>query len=537
VELLTAALAADSKAVRGHAVDGLSRLGSAPIAPVLSLLANDNPGVRISVAELLAVWGRSAAREPLRAALATESRAPVRAYLEEALAATGAAPLWDCGGEPEQAGAAVEPRLDQALQVRGEGVSEPRFLLDSPLPGLAYKSGTVLSKQAALGFLSLVTELDSTLKGRLVRQVSAWLDTVALAAWSRHLHARWNRSKDTKFKWAVYQVWLLADEALIDDVGAGIAALRANEHVAVACYLRVLQWRASRRALDWLVHWAAALHSRGTRLLAQTLLGRVAYRSGRPVRELRAEADAWTYQRYYEQSLVNKPALERFDTERFISYLEDCLLTGRAWSWAEWSALHDTFPDLFKRLVWRVEFIENGTQVFETALARRGTFQAGTGERVEGDVVTKISVAHPTTGTPEQWGKIRQWLGEKASEPPIPQWDRPVSVYGGKSDVELSTLTTDSERLDRWIKRRGWFHGEALDHGLVYSNTKTLEALGIVFQLNHSGYPIGQHDFAERIQLHNLEVFDMEGKALDFSDLSQQVYSELGYQLSQLHAT
>lgn len=541
VELLMAALASDSKAVRGHAVDGLSRLGGAPIEPVISLLTVDNPGVRISVAELLAVWGRAAAREPLREALAVESRAPVRAYLEEALAATGAAPLWDGGGDSaernaEQPSADIERRLDEALRARGDGVSEPRFLLDSPLPDLVYKSGTGLSKQAALGFLSLVTELDSTLKGRLVRQVSAWLEPKALAAWSRHLHARWNRSKDTKFKWAVYQVWLLADEPLIEEVGAAIASLRANEHVAVACYLRVLQWRASRRALDWLVHWAAALHSRGTRTLAQTLLGRVAYRSGRPVSELRKEADAWIYQRFYEQSLVNKPALERFDTERFIGYLEDCLLTGRTWSWSEWSALHDVFPDLFKRLVWRVEFIENGPQVFETALARRGMFQAGTGERVEGDVVTKISLAHPSAGTPEQWGKVRQWLGEKASEPPLPQWDRPVRLYAGKGDFELSNQATDSERLDRWIKRRGWFHGEALDHGLVYSNTKTLEALGVVFQLNHSGYPIGQHEFAERVQLHDLEVFDMEGKSLDFAELGGQVYSELYYQLTQLTA-
>lgn len=537
VELLVTALASDSKAVRGHAVDGLSRVISAPIQPVLALLGADNPGVRISVAELLAVWGRSEAREPLRKALGSESRAPVRAYLEEALAAAGAAPLWDHGSDVELAGGAdVERRLHEALEARGEGTSEPRFLLDSPLPSLAYKSGAALSERAALGFLSLVTELDSTLKGRLVRQVSAWLEPRHLAAWSRHLHARWNRSKDTKFKWAVYQVWLLADETLIDEVGAAIGALRANEHVVVACYLRVLQWRASRRALDWLVHWAAALHSRGTRTLAQTLLGRVAYRSGRSVSELRAEADRWIYQRHYEQSLVNKPALERFDTERFIGYLEDCLFTGRTWTWPEWSALHDVFPDLFKRLVWRVEFVDGELRVYETALARRGLFQAGSGERVEGDVVTKIGLAHPVRGSAEEWRKVRQWLGEKANDAPLAQCDRPVGVFGGPGDVDPASLTTDSQRLDRWIKRRGWFHGEALDHGLVYSNTKTLEALGIVFQLNHSGYPIGQHDFAERVQLHDIEVTDLDGRPLTVSELSPQVYSELCYQLAQLTA-
>lgn len=540
VELLMAALSADSKAIRGHAVDGLSRVATAPIEPVLTLLASENSGVRISVAELLAVWGRAQARESLRAALAAESRAPVRAYLEEALAATGAAPLWDQAVSEGASVAAIEQALDAALQARGQGESEPRFLLDSPLPALAYKSGTVLEPSAALGFLSLVTELDSTLKGRLVRQVSARLDAATLAAWSRHLYARWNRSKDTKFKWAIYQVWLLADEALVDEVGAGLGQLRANEHVVVACSLRVLQWRASPRALDWLVHWASALHSRGARTLAQTLLGRVAYRSGKPVSALRAAADCWIYQRHYERTLCTKPALERFDTERFVQYLEDCLFSGRTWTWEEWSGLNERFPDLFKRLYWRVEPAEPSLSndgegaALAVALSRRGVFQAGSGERVEGDQVRAIALAHPVLGSVDHWRKVSQWIGDKPADAPLPQLERQVYTYGGEVDLELSRLTTDSERLDRWIKRRGWFHGEALDHGLVYSNTKTLGALGLVFQLNHSGYPIGQHDFAERVQLHSLEVFELDGKVVDFAGLGPQVYSELCYQLSKL---
>lgn len=540
VELLMAALASDSKAIRGHAVDGLSRVAAAPLEPVLSLLTSDSPGVRTSVAELLAVWGRTEARSPLRVALSAESRAPVRAYLEEALAATGAAPLWDQVASESASAATVEAALDASLQARGQGEAEPRFLLDSPLPELAYKSGNVLGQAAALGFLSLVTELDSTLKGRLVRQVSARLDAATLAAWSRHLYARWNRSKDTKFKWAIYQVWLLADEALVDEVGAGLGQLRASEHVVVACSLRVLQWRASPRALDWLVHWASALHSRGARTLAQTLLGRVAYRSKQPVSALRAAADCWIYQRHYERTLCTKPALERFDTERFVQYLEDCLLSGRTWTWEEWSELNERFPDLFKRLYWRVEVGGSAAaadaSAFAVTLSRRGVFQSGSGERVEGDQVRAIALAHPVLGSADHWRKVSQWIGDKPADAPLPQLERQVFTFGSESDLELSRLTTDSERLDRWIKRRGWFHGEALDHGLVYSNTKTLGALGLVFQLNHSGYPIGQHEFAERVQLHGLEVFELDGKVKAFSELAPQVYSELCYQLSQLVA-
>jgi hypothetical protein len=532
VELLFAALASDSKAIRGHAVDGLSRNTSAPLEPVLALLAASNPGVRVAASELLAVWGREAAKQPLREALAAETRAPVRAYLEEALAATGAAPLWDTSEPHTEQN--VEALLADSLRRRGIGIREPRFLLDAPLPPLSYKSGRVLDEQAALGFLALVMELDSTLKGRLVRQVSAWLEPGSLALWSHHLHARWNRSKDSKFKWAIYQTWLLADEGLIDEIGAAVGQLRANEHVVVACYLRVLHWRASRRALDWLVHWANALPSRGARTLAQTLLGRVAYRSGRSVGHLRESANRWIYQCHYEQSLVHKAELERFDTERFTQYLEDCLLSGRSWTWNEWSALHDRFPELFKGLVWRVYFEQDGVRSFDAAIARRGVFQAGSGERIEGDATTEITLAHPVVGSTEDWRKVRQWLGEKAVDAPLPLWDRPLYSYGADNDINLALLTTDSQRLDRWIKRRGWFHGEPLDHGLVYSNTKTLGGKGIVFQLNHSGYPIGQHEFAERVHLSNVEVFDLDGNIVDFSELPVQVYSELGYQLSQL---
>lgn len=538
VELFLGALASDSKAIRSHAVDALSRSVAAPLGPVLSLLSAVNPGVRITAAELLAVWGRTEAKTPLRAALAGETRAPVRAYLEEALAACGAAPLWD-GDDTygETSVADVERRLGAALSRRGDGVREPRFLLDSPLPPLKYKSGRSLDEQAALGFLSLVTELDATLKGRLVRQVSAELETASVAAWSRHLHARWNRSKDTKFKWAIYQVWVLADEALIDEVGASIGQLRANEHVVVACYLRVLHWRASKRALDWLVHWSNALHSRGARTLAQTLLERVAYRSGKKIGILRSAADQWVYHRCYEQGLVTKTQLERFDADRFTQYLEDCLLTGRSWGWDEWSGLAERFPDLFKALVWRVSFVQAEPGEFQVAIGRRGVFQCGSGERIEGDCATEIQLAHPAVGHEEHWRKVRQWLGEKADNAPLKLWERSVYTYGGETDLTLSSLTTDSQRLDRWIKRKGWFHGEPLDHGLVYSNTKVLGAKGLVFQLNHSGYPIGQHEFAERVELHRIEVFDLDGKELDFSDLSAQVYSELCHQLSQLAAT
>lgn len=517
--VLLSALSDDSKVLRTHAIDGLSRLPDVPIDEVLELLRADNPGVRIAVAELLAVWGRPEAKDALLRAHALERRQSVSMYLEEALAAVGVR-LW-----PEY-GAGQEAALSEFLAARGQGSEAPRFLLTSPLPALTFRSGQPLSEEAALGFLQLVTQLDATLKGRLVRMVSKALEPVALAAWSRHLHERWLRSKDSRFKWAVYQLWLLADETTIDEVGESIGALRSADHVVVACYLRVLQWRASKVSLDWLVYWSEALPSRGSRLLARTLLGRVAYRQQVPVASLRNQADRWIFARAYERK-VARSAPKPYEKERFVRYLEGCWLAQRVWTYEEWFALCPHFGDVLCDLAWVV--VTPASSELAVWLPRPGQFRSQTG-RIDANSITAVRLAHPLMGASKTWGWAMKWLAERrehGATQPFPQHQRRVFVYETESDLDLASLTTDSERLDRWLKRRGWFHGEPLDHGIVYTNTKRATAIGVTFQLSHSGYAIGHPDGSERVAILALEAFDDEGAVVDFAALPPEVYSEV----------
>jgi hypothetical protein len=446
--------------------------------------------------------------------------------LEEALAAVGAQPWTNEALDADQA-------LSAFLEQRARGVQEPRFLLTSPLPPLAFLSGAELGPEAALGFLQLVTHLDATLKGRLVREVSKLLDSRSLAAWSRHLHERWLRSKDTRFKWAVYQLWLLADEVLIGEIGESIGSLRSADHVVVACYLRVLHWRASRVALDWLVHWSEALPSRGSRLLARTLLSRVAFRQQVTVTALREQADRWVAARAYEQKVARDGA-ERYERERFLRYLEGCWLSERSWTFADWKALNERFLDVFSAFAWAVDNGPAGVGETCVWLARAGQFRSLT-DRIENGTIQRIRLAHPLLAPNKQWHWAMKWLGDRREHgmsQPFPQQGRRVFVYEAESDLDLSALTTDSERLDRWLKRRGWFHGEPLDHGIVYTNTKRAASIGVTFQLGHSGYAIGHPDASETVEVVALDAFDAEGGAVDLGDLPPAVYSEVCYSLS-----
>lgn len=525
--LLLAALSDDSKVLRTCAIDGLSRLNDVPLDEVTALLQAQNPGVRVAAAELLAVWGRPQAKEALLRAQALEKRQGVSIYLDEALAAVGETPWQSSESDPEAG-------LARYLTARGQGMEAPRFLLTSPLPALVFRAGARLGPEAALGFLALVTQLDATLKGRLVREVSRLLEPRALASWSRHLHERWLRSKDTRFKWAVYQLWLLADEQLIDEVGESVGGLRSSDHVVVGCYLRVLQWRASKVALDWLVHWSHALPSRGSRTLARTLLGRVAFRQQVTVAALRRAADGARAVRAYEaRAALAKP--KPFERERFLRYLEACWLSDRAWSLPEWLRLGEQFADVFSALAWQVE-LGNSAPELAVWLERPGQFKTRLG-RVAHDSVQRIRLAHPLDAHRKTWPWAMKWLSqhrEAGVQQPFPQDQRRVFVYESESDLDLSALTTDSERLERWLKRRAWFHGEPLDHGIVYNNFKRVDSLGVTFQLNHSGYAIGHPDASERVEVTSLEAFDDEGTVVDLGSVPPLVYSEICYSVSDI---
>jgi hypothetical protein len=124
-------------------------------------------------------------------------------------------------------------------------------------------------------------------------------------------------------------------------------------------------------------------------------------------------------------------------------------------------------------------------------------------------------------------------LGERAPEP-IELANREVFFAESPGDLSLASLDTDTERFESWRRDEGWFHGEPLDQGVVYNNTLRLPGYGVVVEVSHSGYAIG-----DREQLDDLRVFDvaftsLEGQILEAAELPGLLYSEVCRSLSRM---
>lgn len=534
--LLLLGLSDEAKAIRSHAVDALSRLSpsttsqSKPLlGEVLALLSSENAGTRMAVAELLAVWGEPAARQVLSEVYETERRAAVRVYLEEALVAVGAFHVLLPDAKP---GTAVcSAAVTHFLEARAGQAKLPRFLLLSPPPNLRFKDGSSLSEAAQLGLLALTAQLDATLKGRLLRYLAAGLQPDSLACWSRHVYERWLRSKDIKFKWALYQLWLFADETLIQEVGAEVGKLRGGEHATISCYLRVLQWRASQTALDWLVHWGNALPSRGLRELARTLLARVARRAGVEVGSMTEAADVWIAARTFEREASTAPSDARAQ-ERWIRHLDYCLLCERVWSADEWQSVVRERPELWRGLLWITHEQPLSTPHCVMFDGQQLVQQSGAVTSLQDSQVLRL--AHPLDFDSEDGQRWASLLANRCGPGAVDQVNRPVFIYGGELDLTLAELNTDSERFDAWLRKHRWFHGEPLDHGIVYSNSLRVAAQRLVLRLEHTGYTIGRRDGIDAIEVRALEAFDLSGAGVDLADVPARTYSELCLSLSHL---
>ena len=155
------------------------------------------------------------------------------------------------------------------------------------------------------------------------------------------------------------------------------------------------------------------------------------------------------------------------------------------------------------------------------------------GQEVEFANDTNLQLLHPVLLTPERlefWRDRAGALSPEASE----VLNRPIFISGGEPDLCLSAFATDSFRLERWLRRHGWFHGEPLEQGVVYENCCLLLQRDLMARLIHSGYAIGARD-AEPIELLQLEFKTLDGHVVDGDDLPPEVYSELCYALYRLN--
>ncbi len=516
-----------SKTVRTHSVDGLSRVSDGPWVEVAKLLQATEVGTRVAAAELLAVWGRPEVSAEVARAWQTERSKQVRPYLEDTLVACGLAQLLfeqDATATPDSApiteGAAERYLLSQTLPEK-----LPNFVHLTELPRLRFRSGADTPVEVRHGFLARLMQLDLTLKGRAIRYLLSAFDTGDVHAWSRWLYERWVQRRNSKYKWAVLQLSLLADDQLMDEAMSQLGDWKGHEHALVSCHLRAAQWHGSEVSVQWLGYWTENLASLGGRSSARQLFDRVAFKQGCSASELRRQLNPFLYDER-EERLLSRECERGFPQQRLLSKLERSWLTGRQWP-----------PDALVRLLSTQGFVQGERlwwrsvdgDVYRLCPDDEGRWQLQGLANQTTPNVESLRLLHPLDCSTQQ---LEQLQTQVSKPPRFKQIDR--ETFAPSQLAELSGIVVPNEQFSRWRREHHWFHGEPMDGGIVYTDSQHLLAHDLVVTLQHSGYGIGASEFDDDVRLLGLEFSDLDGTKLSASDLSPIVYSELHRSISLL---
>lgn len=527
-EVFLAGLRDPSKAVRTHSVDGLSRMADPPVADVAQLLSGQDIGTRIAVAELLAVWGRQEAAPQVVEAWTRERSALVRPYLEDTLVACGREDVVFTSGEQR---APAETDVERFLCAQTLPKKLPPFVKLDDAPPLHFVSGTPLSGAACHGLLARLMLLDSTLKGRATRRLLQLLQAADVHAWGQWIYDGWARARNPKHKWAVLQLSLLATPELLDRAMAPLGSWRGTEHTAIQCHLRAAQWHGSERAVQWLGYWSETLTSLGARSMARQLLGRVAFKQGRSLREIRKQVPPFLAEEFEERQLeaAYPPGYLR---SRQAFELGRAWLSGRTWT-----------GEQLLRLLALQSYLGAEGWLFRAGPAPGVVVPNGTCRYAVGKLLDATGLpvsleqvfwlAHPLDTRDEEFELYSSSLSR---EPDMALMQRHRETYRPDQMQLLLGQEVPPERFSRFRRRWRWFHGEPMDAGIVYSDSLHLLGRGLVVTLHHSGYGIGAAELDEAVRFMSLDFSDLDGAPLEAEQLPPIVYSELHRSLALLVA-
>jgi hypothetical protein len=258
--------------VAAAALAGRSGLGEA-LAPRLSAKKAE---VRVAVADLVAREKCTGAAEALRAARAVETDPKVVAAIERALSAVP-----DAGSEPAFAVATAE-RVQSPLVAPvsvGEVRAELALLKKGKIPSFAARAALSIPKwleqgelsEHELGVLFSCLANESTdLEDDLLRRLRSVLDHASAEAFGDALYDAWYEGgRDSKHKFAVFQLGIFASERRLDEVARrlGVEVSNGQHHYSTWCLEALARrGRALSRAqgastdvgLSWVAHWARA---------------------------------------------------------------------------------------------------------------------------------------------------------------------------------------------------------------------------------------------------------------------------------------
>jgi hypothetical protein len=285
------ALGDASKTIRGFAAEALhGRDGVAPGAA--AHLVAKKADIRGAVAEFLAAEAQAGAGEALRGALAAEKDAKVSALLEKALAAVpdGAPPAASGfaavpgSGPPVPVAAAAVEEIHALLAAQKKG-KLPKFLSTVSLPPLVTLSGKTLNEAETLALLTRLSNEAADLEDPVARAARRALTEASAHAFGDAIYEAWlGNGRDSKQKWAVFQLGVFGSPAKIDDVGMrlGVEASTGGHHYvgwcleAFARHGRAVPTASAAidAGLSWIAYWARAATTDGLGGRARDLVSR-----------------------------------------------------------------------------------------------------------------------------------------------------------------------------------------------------------------------------------------------------------------------
>jgi hypothetical protein len=278
------------KTVRDLSLQALQGIGPSVENDVLALLSEKKKALRLTAAELLAGVATEGSRAAIEKALKKEKAADVAAALERALSrAGGTAHAFPEGGD--------EAAVDAFLAGFAKG-KPPKFLDGSVLPALSFRSGTALSREAALGLLMRLRNEGPETRDGLAREARATLDDASCARWSVavldaweaasssrvHIDRRDTESGPSKEKWAVYQQAVMADEERLNEVAPKLDWMTSfNMHHLAGWTVDVLARHASTAGPSWVAYWARHAERDSLQSRARAALEELARAAGKTV--------------------------------------------------------------------------------------------------------------------------------------------------------------------------------------------------------------------------------------------------------------
>lgn len=286
------ALGDASKTIRGFAAEALHGREGVAAGAAAHLVAK-KADIRGAAAEFLATEAQAGAGESIRAALAAEKDAKVSALLEKALAAVpdgapsaassevAAATTLAASGSPAPVAAAAVEDIHALLAAQKKG-KLPKFLASVPLPPLVTLSGKTLNEAEVLALLIRLSNEAADLEDPVARAVRRALTAESAHRFGDAIYDAWlGNGRDSKQKWAVFQLGVFGSPAKIDEVGMrlGIEASTGGHHYvgwcleAFARHGRVVPCTID-AGLSWISYWARAATTDGLGGRARELVTR-----------------------------------------------------------------------------------------------------------------------------------------------------------------------------------------------------------------------------------------------------------------------